>query len=212
MHKKYNKFLIVSFVGVLVLGVYSYLYNDLKSEAASSGDIVSSLDVPAPDANITEGSAKTAEDTAFLMQLVSLNKIKIESALFNEQPFKLLINNNVKLDPVPYGRINPFSPIDKVNTNNKNIFLLKTNGASSISGNSVVLNGSLNGAISNNVYFEYGPSEELGRITPKVTASLVGNFASNVTGLIPRTKYFFRLTANVNGILSLGEIMSFTTN
>lgn len=214
MHRKYNKFLIVSFVGVLILGVYSYFHNELQSEAASSDSaITSSLDTAVVEGEkVKAGSAKTIEDTAFLMKLVSLTKIKIESSLYEEQAFKLLVDNNVKIEPVPYGRTNPFAPIGKTVVDNKNTFLLKTNTATSISNKSAVLNGSLEGATSNNVYFEYGPTELLGKVTPKVTASLVGNFASNVIGLTPKTTYFFRLTANVNGVLSFGEIMSFTTN
>ncbi len=212
MHKKYNKFLIVSFVGVLVLGVYSYFYNDLKSEAASSDSSITSSLATTDGTGVDTGSSKAAEDTAFITKLFSLTTIKVDTSLFSEQSFKLLVDNNIKLDPVPYGRTNPFAPTDKVTTNNKNAFTLKTNPASMISNQSAVLNGSIEGATSNNIYFEYGTDQTLGKVTPKVTPSLVGNFASRIVLLTSKTAYFYRTVANINGVITFGEIISFNTN
>lgn len=210
MHKRYNKFLIVSFVGVLILGVYSYFYNDLKSEAASDSSLTSSLG--ASTAVTATSSNKAAEDTAFITQLFTLTKIKVDTSLFSEPTFKSLVDNNVKLEPVPYGRTNPFSPTVGNAVNNKTTIILKTNPASVISNQSAVLNGSIDGATSNNIYFEYGLDQNLGKVTPKVIASLVGNFASRIVSLTPKTTYFYRTVANVNGILTFGEIISFNTN
>ena len=210
MHKRYNKFLIVSFVGVLILGVYSYFYNDLKSEAATDSSLTSSLTTN--KAVTVTGSSKAAEDTAFITKLFLLTKIKVDTSLFSEPTFKSLVDNNVKLEPVPYGRTNPFSPTDRNTVNNKVTFSLKTNPASGISNQSAILNGSIDGAVSNNIYFEYGLDQTLGKVTSKVTASLVGNFASRIVSLTSKTTYFYRTVANINGILTFGEIISFNTN
>lgn len=220
MHKKYNKFLIVSFIVVSILGVYSYFYNDLRSEAATTADgespLTSSLDTTTTTStNTVTASSQATEDTAFLMKLVSLTKIKVDSSLFNNKAFQLLVDNNIKLETVPYGRTNPFSPTtgSVVNANNNKItFLLKTNPATLMTSKSAILNGSLEGATSDNIYFEYGTTETLGKVTPKVIPSLIGNFASNLIGLTSKTTYFFRAAAFVNGALTLGDITSFTTN
>lgn len=213
MHTKYNKFLIVSFIIVSILGFYSYFYNDLKSEAALDEDspLSSSLDtttIPPP----TNSNNQLVEDTAFLSKLISLTRIKVDASLFSDKAFQLLVDNNIKLEPVPYGRINPFSSTKSSITNNKLIVLLKTNLPTLITKNSAVLNGSLEGATSDNIYFEYGTTEALGQVTPKATHSLVGSFASNVIGLKSKTTYFFRAIVNINGSVILGEIIPFNTN
>lgn len=215
MHKKYNKFLIVSFIVVFIFGVYSYFYNNLRSEAATTADpITSSLDTTTTATNVVATSSQATEDTAFLMKLVSLTKIKVDSSLFNNKTFKLLVDNNIKLEAVPYGRTNPFSPTTSsvTNINNAVTFLLKTNPATLITNKSAILNGSLEGVTSDNIYFEYGITNTLGKITPKVIPSLIGNFASNLIGLTSKTTYFFRAVANINGVLTLGDITLFTTN
>lgn len=213
MHKKYNKFLIISFTLVFILGVYSYFYNGFI-EQVSSADSSLTSSLGTSDVAITSDiSTKAAEDTAFLMKLASLTSITIDTSLFSDQSFKLLVDNNIKLEPTSYGRINPFSPTDKVaQVDNKSNFTLTTNPASAITTKSAVLNGTLEGEISNNVYFEYGTTPTLGKVTPKVKTSLVGNFASVISGLTPKTSYFYRADANVNGTLVFGEIIPFNTN
>lgn len=211
-HRKYSTFLILSFIAVSIFGGYSYLYN-LKSEASSSDNALSSsLDTVSNSLSGKNVSDKTNEDIAFLMKLASLNRINIDTSLFGNRSFKLLVDNNIKLDPVSPGRPNPFSPTDKVFVNSKTVSPLKTISATSISSNGAVLNGSIEGATSNNIYFEYGNTEALGKVTPKVIPSLVGNVGYNLTLLTPKTKYFFRVSANINGAIVSGDIMSFITN
>lgn len=212
MHRKYSNFLIVIFVGVILLGVYSYFYNSKSEASLSDGSITSSLDTSNTTGSISTTDTKIAEDISFLTKLIMLKNIKIDSSLFQEQSFSKLIDNNIVLDAVPYGRTNPFSPIDKVTTTTQGTFSLKTNPATLISSKSAVLNGSIEGANSSNAYFEYGPTETLGKTTPKITPSMVGNYTTTITGLSSKTTYFFRITANVNGILTHGDTMSFNTN
>lgn len=216
MHKKYNKFLIASFILVSLLGIYSYFYKDLKSEAATSNNsITSSLNneaAPLPQV----GSDGAITDTAFLMKLDSLKKIKIDTSLLESKPFKLLIDNNIKLESVPYGRINPFAPTDNptINNvvNNTPVVSVKVNPPTQVTDKSAIVSGSLDSAKSNNVYFEYGIADTFGKTTPKVTPSLVGNFSYKITGLSSKTIYFFRAAANINGVLTFSDTISFNTN
>lgn len=215
MHTKYNKFLIISFVIVSILGVYSYLHNDIiKSEAAvDDGSLTSSLDTTGTVPVATTSSNQLAEDTAFLSQLISLTNIKVDDSLFTDKAFGLLKDNNIKLEPVPYGRTNPFSPTEASIASNTFVSPVKTNPPTSVTNKSAVLNGQLEGsATSLNMYFEYGNTEAMGRFTPKATPSLVGSFASNVIGLTMKTPYFYRAVANINGSVILGDIISFNTN
>ena len=214
MHRKYNKFLIVSLVAVVILGVYSYFYNNLKSEAAAGDNaLTSSLNTTGSPTTAASNSSSTfSEDSAFLLKLNSLKKIKIDVSIFDNQAFKLLVSNSIKLDPVPYGRINPFSPTDKPVITNKVTYTLKTNPVSALTNKSAVLNGSLEGITSNNIYFEYGLAEPLDKTTPKVTPSSIGSFASSISALTSKTTYMYRAVANINGALVYGDIISFNTN
>lgn len=211
-HRKYSTFLIISFALVSLMGGYSYFSNDLKSEAATSSGLSSSLDGKTSTKTSTTMNKKTAEDTAFLKKLVSLSKINIDTSIFESQNFKLLVDNNIKLEKVAYGRANPFSPTDRVVADNKPAYSLVTSAATAITATSAVLNGSIEGTTSNNIYFEYGTTETLGKTTAKVIPSLVGGLGANISALTPKTKYFYRVAANINGVINFGEIMSFSTN
>lgn len=212
-HRKYSNFLILAFVAVSIYGVYSYFYNDLKSEASTDGALTSSLDNNKASGTDTTPSGKASEDIAFLRNLASLSKIKIDSSLLSSQEFKLLVDNNIKLErPLTYGRVNPFAPTENVTTNAKPVVSVRTLPATAITNNSALLNGIIEGVNSNTIYFEYGVTENLGKITEKLTPSLVGNLTAKLIGLPSKAKIFYRATANVNGTMITGNILSFTTN
>ena len=215
MHKKYNKFLVISFVGVFILGVYSYFYNGFVNEVSSAdSSLTSSLAANTPVSATADLSQQASADTAFLLDLATLNKIKkIDATIFSEPAFTKLVDNKIPLEESPYGRVNPFSPTDKPVNTNKPVVTVTTNLPSSITNRSAVLNGTLEGgATSTNIYFEYGIAENLGKLTPKTTSSLVGNFASVLSGLTSKTTYFYRAAANINGNIAYGDLVSFNTN
>lgn len=214
MFKGHKKFLIVFFIGVVALGVRFYFHGDSRSEAATDSPLTSSLDTTNQTSSSSTGSEQAAGDIAFIKQLESLKRIKIDSSIFLEKGFSLLVNNKIKIEPVPYGRVNPFSPTtgEGASTVSKPTTIAKTNPATLITNKSAVLNGSIkSSAASTNIYFEYGTDEKLGKATPKAVPSLVGSFASNITTLLPATKYFYRSAVGVNGVMYYGEIVSFTT-
>lgn len=216
MHKKYSKLLIVSLIGLVIFGYYSYFYNDMKSEAATSSSdeepLTSSLGTTNPVAAPVVENNKATEDTAFLMKLASLRTIKVDSSLFTSKTFSSLVDNNIKLDQAPYGRVNPFAPTENAIVANKPTFVIKTGAASQITNKSAILSGSIEGVNSNNIYFEYGITDAMGKVTPKVIPSLVGNFSSLIIALDSKTTYYYRVAATINGAISYGEIMTFNTN
>jgi len=214
MHKKYSKLLIVSLIGLIIFGYYSYFYNDMKSEAATSADeepLTSSVGTADPAPVVVENT-KATEDTAFLMKLASLRTIKVDASLFSSKTFSSLIDNNVKIDPVPYGRINPFAPTENNIISNKPAYTIKTGVVSQITNKSAILSGSIEGVNSNNIYFEYGITDAMGKVTPKVIPSMIGNFSSLIISLDSKTTYYYRVAATINGNISYGEIMTFNTN
>jgi len=90
-----------------------------------------------------------------------------------------------------------------------------TNPATNVTTSSARLNAN---AIMNNVrsngWFEYGTTPALGRITSQLDlgASSSNTYFNTITGLTPRTLYYFRaVTRNALGQMAQGQILSFTT-
>jgi len=213
----YNKFLIISTIFLFISGVYLYFSNQLNSETIVPVAFGSSLSsTTGEEVNLATSLAgdKISSDISFLSTLVSLNKINIDTTLFMNESFKMLVNNAVKIEPVVAGRSNPFAPID-INKINSIIITpnVVTNQPTQITDKTAILNGtvnSINGVA--NTYFEYGTTQDLKLFTSVVEQSLVGTFIKNVLDLTPKTNYFFRACAKVNNIALCGDIVSFMTN
>jgi hypothetical protein len=208
--------LLIGFALTLLLGTgFLYFSHSFSSEAADpSTDSLSS-------SNTTDSTTGTVSDadisakTAFLATFTSLTTIKIDTTLFTNPLFEDLHDNQVIINPVTPGRDNPFAPVDNASTDAATAALapVVTNPASQIATTSAVLNGAINGTTpATNVYFEYGVTPTLGKTTQSVTQSLVSTFVTKISGLTTGTTYFYRADAKINGVLSFGDIISFTTN
>ncbi len=219
MHRTYNKFLIVIAIAIILSGGYVYFSHDLDAQAASGSQSNSSL--------VSSGSSskeismskneKISQDTAFLTTLTSLNKLKIDTSIFGRQSFMSLRDNTVTLEQVTPGRPNPFAPINSESNSTivqTQVSPVTTNEATEVTNNSALLNGTIDSSVSGvtSSYFEYGPTEALGTTTAVAKQSLIGTFFTSVSGLKPKTKYYFSAVAKINGALSYGDIVSFTTN
>jgi len=216
MRIKYNKFLIISTIVILMGGVYLYFSDNLSSgvivPTAYGSSLASSNGLESSPVSALQGD-KISSDISFLTTLVSLKKIKIDTSLFTNKFFNALQNNMVKIEPVVAGRINPFAPIDNNKINNiLTTPKVVTDQPTQITDKTTVLNGTINTAVGvTDTYFEYGTTVDLGTITATVKQSLVGTFIKNVLGLAPKTNYFFKACAKINNIASCGEVVSFTT-
>lgn len=211
----FNKFLIVSTIILLMGGVYLYFSRDLNSQGIVSvayGSSLSSigLDINAFSSSVSE---KINSDISFLNTLVSLKKIKIDTALFNNKSFNSLQNNTVKIETVVPGRSNPFAPINSNTNSNLSVPDVVTNQPTQISDKTATLNGTVNVTSGmNDTYFEYGDTENMGIVTTIIKPSLVGTFIKNISGLNSNTIYFFKACSKVNNTKTCGEIVSFKTN
>ncbi len=223
MHKPHNKTTLF-IIGVLVIaGVYIYSAYGENAQAATapaSSSALSSSSNSSPMGNIVNGNALGSNDqqinadTAFLASLTSLTKIKIDTTLFMNESFNALVDNNVKLEPTPSGRTNPFAPISGVTpTLTPQAGPVSTNPPLQITDKSANLYGTVNNQTGvTSVYFEYGPTATLGKKTIPASQSLVGTFVTNVTGLTPKTTYFYRASAKIGNNIVFGEIVTFVTN
>lgn len=216
--KRYNKFLIVSTVALLLGGVYLYFSNSVKSDpiipTAYGSSLASSASAePLASSSSTEAD-KISDDISFLTTLVALKNIKIDTSIFTDKNFNALQNNSVKIEKVIPGRTNPFAPIStySVSTSTPTVSKVVTDQPTQITSSTAVLNGTLNATGATEIHFEYGTSSELGIITPTVKQSLVGTFIKNITGLSPKTNYLYKSCAKINSTMLCGDVVSFTTN
>jgi len=216
MKKNYHKFLIISTVFILSGIVYSYFSDEVKTDnsnlLASVGSLGSSSE---EEQDVTsDANSEVTSDVSFLETLKSLKDIKIDKSLFESKSFNLLENNSVRIDTVKAGRVNPFAPINT--TRSIDIVAtpkVVTNPATQITDRTASLNGTLNVTSGvTDIYFEYGLTDQLGISTNTVKKSMVDTFIKNISGLNPKTSYFFKACAKINKISSCGEIVSFSTN
>lgn len=214
MKRLYNKFLIVSTIGLIIGGIYLYLSDKLNEDivnVAFGSSLVSTVDGVSGGSVLDE---KINSDISFLTTLVSLKKINIDTTLFSNKSFNALVNNAVKIEPVAAGRQNPFSPISATSSTGA-VSALKviTDPVSGLTNTTAVFNGTVNVATGvTDTYFEYGATDKMESVTTTVKQSLVGTFIKNVSGLTPKTTYFYRACAKINGIKLCGDTVSFNTN
>ena len=203
MYKIYHKFLILLIIFILFGSFYLYFSNNLVSEAS----LISSL-----SKDIFSSEDETTNDIAFISSLNSLNNIKIDTDLFSNKAFIYLKNNAVKIeDNVVPGRLNPFSPVKQELSTNIVSSPVLTNSPINVKSTSVTLSGTVNNTSGlSGGYFEYGLTKNLGQKITQSTFSLIGAFVVDITGLTPKTVYFYRACVKM-GTNMCGEIVSFET-
>ena len=198
--KKRKKYLIITSVIAVLLIFGLYVQKDtnvsrlamgssLESSSSSSGGLFGSSN---------NSSNQIYSEISFISTLSSIKSLKIDVSMFSRDLFNQLKDNSVKIEPVKAGRKNPFAPIGQSdNLNGSTQTGVITSSAVSITDSSATLNGQINTNHSDsvsNIHFEYGPTENLGKITQDVSQSLVGTFVANVTGLYPRGTWWFSKT------------------
>ena len=208
--------LLIGFALTLLLGTgFLYFSHSFSSEAADpTTSSLSSSNTTNTSATSSSADGDINAQTAFLATFTSLKTIKIDTTLFSNPLFEALHDNSVAIEPVTPGRPNPFAPIDTtVSVATAALAPVVTNPAAQITTSSAVLNGAINGTSpATSVYFEYGATPTLGKTTQSVNQSLVSTFVTKVSGLSSGATYFYRADAKINGVLSYGDIISFTTN
>lgn len=216
MKKKHSRKFLITSLTILVLGVgYLYFSNDIKANGIFHVAQGSSLASTTGDATaVTSTNSKITSDISFLSTLVSLKKIKIDTPFFANSLFRRLEDNSVKIESVVPGRNNPFAPIDESKiVSPVSVSKVVTNQATQVAETTVTLNGTINTTSGvTDTYFEYGATEALGSVTTMIKQqSRIGTFIKSVLGLTPKTTYFFKACAKINGASLCGDIASFTT-
>lgn len=215
MSTTYHKFLVSFAIVVLFTSLYFYFSNGLKTEALTPVSSGSSLATTVPTSKVSIDE-QIAQDTAFISTLTSLTKIKIDTTIFSNNAFINLNDNTVTIEPSPTGRANPFSPVDgnvQVSTGTPVASPVITKSAENVTASSAVLNGLVSNTTGVSVtYFEFGITPALTKTTIPSKPSLIGTYVGTLSGLLPKTTYYYRAAAKINGNTLYGEVVSFTTN
>ena len=209
---------IIIVIVVLVVAFIAYQYFFTGSKASSSNQALTSSKsstTTTVKANTATPQTKVDKDTAFLSTLLSISKIKVDGTIFSSPSFSSLQDNNVPVtNEEVVGRTNPFAPLDGGKAEVLTIDPVITIPASLITSSSATLSGSIASDIkAQSRSFELGKSETvLDQEVIVKDQSLVGTFTKNITGLSPKTTYYYRAVIKVGANKINGSVMSFTTN
>lgn len=205
-------------LGIIILVGYVYFSNGTPTQAVT--DAITSSANSSPGGNPmaspavgTNVDSQIAQDTSFLATLTSLTRIKIDNAIFSNDAFNALKNNEVIIEPVVPGRVNPFAPIGAgVSSGGAgNVITVVTGDSTDITSTTVTLNGTT-ASNATSSYFEYGTTPTLGKTSAPSLTTLVGSFSSKITGLTPKSTYFFRAASKVGSATLYGAVATFNTN
>jgi len=117
-----------------------------------------------------------------------------------------------------YGDNNNDTDTLKINVGSDFVYEYNTNVVTTVATNVTQTSASLNGLLTStgnntqNVYFEYGTTVNLGSRTNSKTVSRSANFTEYVSGLAPNTIYFFQAVSNGNNGIYRGAIEVFRTS
>lgn len=218
MKKTHRKTLGMLLIVTLIIGACFHFsknmnFASITNIAHGASDLESTSGGITTPVSTTSANDKISADISFLTNLTSLGNIKIDTNFFKDKAFTSLKDNSVTITKVEPGRINPFAPIENASIEvTIPVSKVITGNPTQITDKTAVLNGTINvtGGVTD-IYFEYGKTETLGTVTENLKPSLVGSFIKNILGLTPKTNYFFRSCAKINGVANCGEAVSFST-
>ena len=123
--------------------------------------------------------------------------------------FRAAVNGN---NGTTYGQDMTFTTGQYNNNYNNGNFSVQTNYPTYVQNNSAILNGTLYGSTSSNVWFQWGTDTNYGSTSFQQSLSS-GQFMQQIANLNNNTTYHFRAVAQANnGQTIYGQDMSFNTN
>ncbi len=210
------KKIIIGVVVIIMLAVaYSYFFaKDTPAKSTSALSSSKTTTTATTKGTTAVANKKVDKDTEFLSTLLNISKINVDSTIFASPSFNSLQDNNVSIvNEEVAGRVNPFAPLDEIKDIGVDTAPVTTTQASVITATSAVLGGSVSSEVkAQSRFFKWGTTEATDKATALADESLVGTFTKTLTGLSPKTKYYFRAVIKVGTTDIPGEIMSFTTN
>jgi len=202
---------IIIIVVVVALGAGGYILFFQNNQNASTNALQTTTNTGAIS---TDGSAATGTDNVgqdFLTQVLNIQSIKLDTALFSNKAFTVLQDFNLPIPPdTNPGRQNPFAPLGSDSTVVST--QVSTGNPSSVTATTSTLNGTLTVSDpSATRWFEYGTTKALGTLTAPTSQTTPGVFAEKITGLTPNTSYFVRASASIGGVTVTGNVVTWKT-
>lgn len=165
------------------------------------------------DAGIPGGMNLTPAPTDEFSSLLSnINRITIDTSLFQNSSYKALRDYPVTLGTDIVGRVNPFAPLGTDVGGVSTAPVVQTLQPGKITATT----GEFGATVSFvgdpvGVVFEYGTSDTFGTTTTPVTLTKSGTALFTVKQLAPETTYFVRAVAVRGADTTTAQTMSFTT-
>ena len=206
-----KKKLMIILVVVLVGGAIVLLVGS-QSAPTNGSALRSNKDVPLPGTPVTS----PAGNDEFSSLLASINKISIDTSLFQNPAYTLLRDHPVILGTDIVGRVNPFAPIgtDATAPVTAGALSIQTIQPGKITSTTVEFSAqvTLPDTTPVSVVFEYGPTDMFGFATNPLTISKSGAVVTSATGLLPDTAYFVRAVLLRGSEATTAQTMSFITS
>lgn len=182
-------------------------------QTTNSGLSSSTGDIPLPGAPVTSQSG----NDEFSTLLSSINRITINTALFQNPAYILLRDHPVVLGTDLVGRVNPFAPIGSdgpIGVPDNALISVQTLQPAKITSVSAELGAQVSnqGATPVSIIFEYGTSDLLGSATAPLVVPKSGSVLTTISRLIPDTTYYVRAVAVRGTETTTAQTMTFITS
>jgi len=232
-----KKILIAVVVLIIAMIVYGVFFRGNTPAAPTSGlTSASGSTATAPSAGQLPPDQERI-NREFLVRLLNLNNIKLNSDIFTSAGFNGLEDYSFRLPPITnQGRPNPFTtlgsdsgtpafPVTPPPNNNPPADEppqndnppagngVTTNGATAITKNGATLSGQITGGTPTARWFEWGRTSSLGNLTPQISANITGTtFTYTLSTLTPGITYYYKAAAKMGGTNVYGSVLNFTTS
>lgn len=188
----------------------------IKGGSSNTTDTTSGLNSSSAEIPLPGAPSSQAGNDEFSLLLSSINRITINTGLFQNPAYILLRDHPVVLGTDLVGRINPFAPIGSdgpiqlpgsAEVTVQTLQPAKVTSTSAEFGAQVILPGTT----PMNLIFEYGTSDLFNMSTAPIVVTKNGAVLASVSKLTPDTTYYVRAVAVRGAETTTAQTMTFIT-
>lgn len=195
---------------ILLAFVAGALYFQSRSGRKLQRGVQSVPELPLP----TTTNSSVSGESEFSDILATINRITIDTTIFQSSLYRLLRNNPVNLGTDTLGRTNPFAPVGgEEPATQSSVVTVQTIQPAKITRTTAEFGAQVFVAEggSARIVFEYGTTDRFGLLTTPLLVTKSGAVLIPVTSLTPNTQYKVRAIAFVGTTTLTGNTMLFTT-
>lgn len=195
---------------ILLALVAGALYLQSRSGKKPQQGVRSIPELPLP----TTTNSSVSGESEFSDILATINRITIDTTIFQSSLYRLLRNNPVNLGTDTLGRTNPFAPVGgEEPAIQSSVVTVQTIQPAKITRTTAEFGAQVFVAEggSARIVFEYGTTDRFGLLTTPLLVTKSGAVLIPVAALTPNTQYRVRAIAFVGTTTLTGNTMLFTT-